>query len=232
MRRCLSLGIPLLAASAAVAAILLLAIQPWGDDEASGNPIEYRLCDVVIQAPPDAFNIYPLPDGENLWLMVRSKERTAAVNPQPGAPALQHSQVSVDAKTGAFKEHYATPDDEAALKPLVSQRKIYPLDTTTAPWPYTDSVQLRPQRARQGAEGMIEWRQPDPGAGLAVDYIISEGIDSSIESLALSNCRSTMRMDVRARTAEVTFPVKDIDPADEAAFETFFSEAKVGEPRP
>jgi hypothetical protein len=203
--------------AALIVAGVLLATTPWSGEEAAGGTIQYRVCDFVIEAPT--------PQGKG----------DIRVNPliEPHVePSLEvevlgePDAVVVIDPTSDVIESQTVPD--ARLQPVLDTLRIEPLDPSTAPWPYTDSVQRPPIHQDKGIFG---YQLPDPKSGLVVTTTHVSMTDGSIVYiLGLANCRSTMEREVvfrKGEESEVMDLTRDVHPDDEVAFRTFFDEVTV-----
>jgi hypothetical protein len=220
----LRLFVPLPIVIAVMAAVLLLVLQPWDQEEAAGGTMQYRICDVVIEAPKALatgdVRVTPLIE----WGVPPSLE-VEVLGELDTIISIDPSDI-----TAAEIEAIEGSADER-LQPVLDTLRIEPLDPATAPWPYTDAVQKQPIHQDHG---IFRYRPPDPGSGLGITTTYVDMIDGSVANvLGVANCRSVMERMVVLRKgveSEVTDPKKDVHPDDEAAFQTFFDEVKVQEP--
>ena len=168
-------GVVLAPLAVAVAAGVLLTTQPWSGEEAVGETVEYRVCNVVVEhAPgreenrwqPGGLKVTVTITGDRGWtdLGMRIEIENMPDVEADRVTAWHESGVTIDGETGAIlSEVYDTSGDEALIEPVLATVRVEPIDPATAPWPYTDRVQVPPERFR---EGNLDYRLPDPGAGL------------------------------------------------------------------
>jgi hypothetical protein len=209
-------------AAAAVAGAVLLWTQPWSGDEASGEPIEARACNVVYEAQPESseFRIFPIAmglfnDGKP-GLVVEMKQRGLVTDPQTGDVTDESAGAFIDAETGkVLSQTSSTPSDEALLNDVLDTIRVEPFDPATAPWPYSDATTSPAKTEKFPPNGGIEIRVPDPGSGFVLTY--RGGL---FPALDVHTCKSTMR--IQLRSAEVL--KQDVHSDDAAAFETFRAE--------
>jgi len=212
----------------ALAAVIagLLIIQPWGQEEAAGKSYEFRVCNVVVQHPPKppivdpnrfpqqgVFDIAATTLGDG-FLQLAMRVGTDKV-PQAAV---------IDGKTGQIIRE----ENKELVKEILNTMRVEPIDPASAPWPYTEATQVPIKRFK---EGDIEYRLPDPGAGLVSSVIFTnpaeEPIPEDLSYTVLHNCRSQMW--IGQQTGQVLEARTDIYPEDKAAFETFLGEITVME---
>ena len=206
----------------------VLATRPWGSDEAAGDPVEHRACNVVFQVPPDSseFEIIPIAmwpanDGKPS-LIVRMKQPRIITDPQTGEVTDQTLGVLMDAETGEIlSEAYYTPSDEALLRDVLATIRVEPFDPTTAPWPYSDATTGAVNRQKVPPNGGVEIRSPDAGSGLVLSVVSG---DSDLSAIDVNSCKSAMRVDLKSGA----LLKQDIHPDDAAAFETFRAAVEAG----
>ena len=223
----------LLATVAAVAVTgVLLVTQPWSSEpvvqEAVGDTIQQRICDVVMDIPPrgqgpDIVGVGPRnpPDEGQLRgpeMLLRVQGRGAGI-----------AQVLIDALTGAVLEeqYYQGPAQKAIAKQVLRTVRVEPLDPSNAPWPYTDATQV--PVASVGEKGIFQYRFPDPGSGLMISKSGAWGVDFLAHGLRMENCRSLLEILVTfppGAEPEVTV-TRDIHPDDEDAFQTFYDQVTI-----
>ncbi len=225
MKRSLRLGILLAAVAAAgVVGGVLFATQPWHGEEAAAQTITYRLCNVTLKGPPPPSLVdrrkAKLPAGTVLIQGSRGYLGVDLYGPR-------RSYAGVNATTGEVgDESYATASEEAILKGILATVRLEPFDPASAPWPYTAATQVPPER--QQDEG-IEYRWPDPGAGLTVSWMYSRPTTPRDDYgfVVLSSCRSRSHMYVGTSTGTVAQQLTSIDPVDATAFQNFLQEVKI-----
>lgn len=222
MKRTLRRGLPVAAVSVLIVAGVLLATRPWSGEEAAGETIEWRLCDTVLEAPL----ANPGPEWVAVGRLPALGDEKPTINLKLYSPSGR-SEVPIDANTGAMLwQQYADPSHQATLQGLLQTVRVEPLDPATAPWPYTDKIQVSLER--QGSGG-FEYRPVDPGSGILVSVTRGLGDGFHVHVLKAENCRSTIEISTVFRTAEpeeVTV-TKDVHPDDEAAFQTFYDEVVI-----
>lgn len=248
MRQMLRIGIPLAAVIAAIAGGVALATQPWdwGGEPAApqveAQGITYRMCDVTVKGPPPGTVVdgmagkvapgtitiggWPGPYG-TLTAEVIDDAVPVPVQDYQGniVPLKKWPKVEIDAHTGAVRsELYGTDADKTLLKGVLNTVRVEPLDPATAPWPYTEATQVPVQRVK---EGNIEYRWPDPGAGLAMGAVYSTPTTpvDDLSFITVFSCRS--RMWVGMQTGKVLQEMTSIEAEDEAAFQNFLKEVKI-----
>ena len=238
---------PLVVAVVVVGVVVLIA-RPWGGEEVTAGTVQYRICDLVLEGPlplvPPAEG--PPPQGSltgDLVTIFRSFATPSGVGRQPTLEisvlrlrstdpvsteaSSGRSVVTIDPESGAvLDERYADASHQAPVQAILDTVRVEPLDPSTAPWPYTDAAQMPPQRSE---DETFKSRVPDPGSGLVVGSTYGGGFGFSYQSLRVTSCRSAVEITVTFRQGaepEVT-ETKDIDPEDEAAFQTFLDEVEV-----
>jgi hypothetical protein len=218
----------LLAAVAAAAVVggILLATRPWSDEtlvqEAAGQPVEHRACNVVFPIPPESseFEIIPIAakpfnDG-NPSLIVRMDTPRRFTDPNTSEVTIERPGAFIDAETGkVLSETYYTPSDETRLREVLATIRVEPFDPATAPWPYSDATTAPIKLDKVPPNGGVEIRSPDPGSGL----VLMDGGDF----LDVNSCKSTMRVDIQSGA----IIRQDIHPDDAAAFQTFLDQVEV-----
>ena len=230
-----------------IASVVLALTYPWEDSAATGGTITYRACDVTVEGPPppspEAFfktggltpgtvliGMIIMPPGYPPVLSIRLP---APPQPPPvegfSGPdllAAGESHVRINALTGDVqRELYRTAADEELLRGIASTARVAPLDPATAPWPYTDETQVPIERFKTGN---IEYRHPDPGAGLRITSLYGRPTipREDISFLILANCRS--RMWIGTTTGKDSEEMSDVHADDQAAFQRFLDDVNVG----
>ncbi len=231
MRRICRFEVALVAA-VITAGAASLAVEPGGLTEDARGPV-YRLCNVAIPMPPDEFLVFALEEGKGsggdgrLVLIVRTREERRVDDPASDYVRYRASQVAIDARTGeVISRSYATASDEMTLEGLVARRQVQPFGAGGVFWPYGDRFQLVPERETWG---VIGYRPPDPGAGLA----LWEVTDSYGGALLVKNCRSEVWVvgEVSgAMRVELSVPLRNVHPQDENAFRRFLEEVSLHQP--
>ena len=231
-------GVVLAPVAPAVVAGVLLAPRPWGGEEAVGETVEYRVCNVVVEhAPgreenrwqPGGLKVTVTSTGDRGWtdLGMRIEIENMPDVEADRVTAWHESGVTIDGETGAIlSEVYDTSGDEALIEPVLATVRVEPVDPATAPWPYTDRVQVPPERFR---EGNLDYRLPDPGAGLMMGAVFMEPVEPPMPEdfsyVVLHNCRSQMW--IGHWTGNVRKDRTQIHPDDRVAFETFLESIEV-----
>lgn len=238
-------GLAVVAIAALVIGGVVLALtNPWEDSTARGQTITYRACDVTVEGPPPPspeafFKTGGLTPGT---LLISTQSLNPPVlrirlagPPQPppvdgfSGPdllAAGASHVRINALTGDVqRELYRTAADEELLSGIASTARVNPLDPATAPWPYTDETQIPVERFKTGN---IEYRHPDPGAGISIrSYYGRITIPrEDIGFLILDNCRSELW--IGTTTAKILEEMSDVHADDQAAFQRFHDDVNVG----
>ncbi|MCH8050682.1 MAG: hypothetical protein IIC86_01555 [Chloroflexi bacterium] len=226
-----------------VGGVVLALTQPWEGSTATGETITYRTCDVTVEGPPPPSpEAFFKPGGLTPGTILISTRRLnppvlsirlpgTGTAPVPGASgpdllATGDSHVRINALTGGvLREVYRTAADEELLSGIASTARVDPLDPATAPWPYTDEAQLPVKRFETGN---IEYRHPDPGAGIRISSYYGRITipREDIGFLILDNCRS--RSWIGTTTGKVLDEMSDVHADDQAAFQRFHDDVNVG----
>lgn len=131
----------------------------------------------------------------------------------------------VDARTGAVLADHSQGDKEPAIQAVVATISVCPLDTGTAPWPYTGE----PPEAGRMTFGKLGYLEPDPASGIQVmgrTYcgVSSTGTEGCRYSLAARSARSSLYIDTE--TGKTIEPSK-IASEDQEAFGRFFAAVSI-----
>ncbi|MBI2913010.1 MAG: hypothetical protein HYY03_03725 [Chloroflexi bacterium] len=133
--------------------------------------------------------------------------------------------MAIDPETGqVIFEQYLAPSDEDLLKSVLATLRVEPIDPATAPWPYSDVATAPIERVN---DGKVDYRPPDPGAGLAVTPVYTLSADPDprdVNFILLRNCRSQLW--VGMESGSVLQDTTRIQPVDEAAFQRFLAQVK------
>jgi hypothetical protein len=216
MKRKLFRAIPVaVVAGAAVAGGVLLWTQSWGgEEEAAATPSEYSFCNVSLQVPPDMHvGELTLPkrvDGVRHYLIVNiplAPAEKATTDPDTGERiGVLPSGVALHPQTGEIvSENYRSAVDEAKLKAVIETLRVGPPSLSTPAWPLTE---LSDHEAQVSKIVNVEYRHPERGSGVLIGSDAETFID-------VETCSSRLRLN--AATGESM--EKDIQPADEAAFD-------------
>jgi hypothetical protein len=234
-------GLAVLAGIVLVVVVAVLALtNPWEDSTATGNTITYRACDVTVEGPPPpnpeaALKPWLTPDAVAIrmrayppvLIIALPGTKTSPVSEaEPDLLAAQESHVWINGLTGDVQRaFYKTAANEELLSGIVSTARVNPLDPATAPWPYTDEAQVPIQRVKAGN---IEYRWPDPGAGLGIHKLYSRATvpRDDLSFLILDNCRS--RWYIGTTTGKVLEEMSNVHADDQAAFQRFLDDVNVG----
>lgn len=241
MKGTLRVGLPVAVLGAVIVVGVLLATTPWSGEEAvqeaPSGTVKHRLCDVVLEAPPAAA---PQPGQERLGVLRMVSVEAYDAEPFDPHPTLTlepelelqirgaiRSTVLVDATTGTVSlEDYGTPSHEATLQGILDTLRLEPFNPATAPWPYTDTSQEPPKRAKHG---IFEYRLPDPASGIVASQRLANTTAGAVHGFILANCRSVEMISFDPFTGEEREGerIRDIHPDDEAAFKVFLDEPGV-----
>jgi hypothetical protein len=240
MRRAIRVGIPLAVAATLVSGAAVFVAEPW-NDTASGTTVEYRFCDTVLTGPAETtaqpvegsvlivrqFTPKYDPATEEYVdepvIILRVVESVEVVHPDTGQPTKDNSLLALDPKTGVpTLEHYVGASGEASLRSVLATARLAPLDPGTAPWPYTSARQRAVKRIKRAEFGYLP---VDPGSGIVVALERGSGPDFFSHTLIVQNCRSTLAVSLKyAGPTPETTVTREIDPADEDAFQRFLDE--------
>lgn len=209
--------------AAAVVLVVLLIARP-GDDRysltSSPDTIQYRLCDLVIEAPPPSGR---LTEGA-VFIGSRIDAPATADSHRPTMSIRLYdpgemSAVHLAEDGTVLSEDYASAQHEARMKEILDTARMDPFNPATAPWPYTDAVQWEMGRGRTDA---FTYRWPDPGSGLMVSHI--SGVPAGLK---LTGCQSSMTKPPAFGGAGGMTDAEDVHPDDRKAFRNFFDEVAI-----
>ncbi len=222
MMRRLRLGVPLLAAVAAVVGAVLAIVQPWDSaedllvHEAAGQGQEYSFCNVSLQAPPSV-RVFPRiapspPDGKLRQALVAVIDIPTEMR-NAESPYELPSGIAIDAQTGeVLEESYRTPADRGILKGVLAARRIGPPDASIPAWPRTDT---QPKASEKIKADKLEYLPPDPGAGMIISHISAQSTLLQIET-----CKSKVSID--EETGVIVN--REVHPDEEQMFQRLLNE--------
>ncbi len=226
MMRRLRLGVPLIAVAVVTGAVLFI-IQPWSQEEAAGQPVEFSLCNVSVGFVPQdvAVGPYPLPtnSGQKMHLLIYAplpQAERVIIDPGTAKGVPVESRVAIDAQTGEVVfEHYRTTAEEAKLKGVLATLRVGPPDPSVPAWPRTDTPPRAEKVEVSGPDGLAiqRYRPPDPGSGILVSVI--EGTPYFFRLVART-CSSKAEIDGQTG-AVVTL---DVTPEEMQMFQRFLAQ--------
>jgi hypothetical protein len=125
------------------------------------------------------------------------------------------SYLAINGSDGVVLDDRVQPSDRAAFDEVLKTIAVASLDPATAPWPYNGEP---PPALQKDRAGNLIYLHPDPAAGIAVTFGISEG--GIGEFIEVSNGRSLMF--IQAKTGELLGGQR-LEPQDEAVFEKYLN---------
>jgi hypothetical protein len=198
----LKLGVLLLVVCAGAAgAVVFLR------DGAEAEKTHFRLCDTMLEVAEIerikvgvTYDSIEDPNHADSVLFVDPKliissNDSGSSRAEPGAtppggfnplPPYETSRIVISAETAEVLSEDIEEAQSAEFNEMLSSLRLEPIDPLSAPWPYTGTSRVGASKERSG---VLEFRAPDPGAGIATVHQRAYG---GPQSVIFFNCRSQM----------------------------------------
>jgi len=129
---------------------------------------------------------------------------------------IESSDVYVDATTGQVVHENVRPEHRAEFDVVLASLRLEGPEPPDV-WPYSETPPEGPRRQF----GDITYIEPDPAAGIAFTYVLSDGPQGSGMTLIISNARSKRRIDGETGRVIVDHGERGLDQVDERDREAF-----------
>jgi len=193
----------------AVAAVVVVgagvaAISQLASDEetVTGAAIERRLCNVTVpDIADDGVDVRVHGDAPGELVLIIEIDR--------GGPD-QSSGVILDPETGETATDMVESRDRALFDSILGTVRVEPAPPRY--WPYGEATQLPAKSFTY--PGLLEYREPDPGAGLSTTLL--QGYGGPVV-VTIANCRSYLKI-IGHFNESIEFE-ESVHPEDRAAFD-------------
>jgi hypothetical protein len=212
-------------AIALIPGLLILLLNPKG--EGAGFVLrggDQRVCNTVLN-PPDGAEII----GVAHYQSTGSPHLIKGLSIET-IPLYEDNRLALlDPVSGEVLKITAGPEDTALLDAVLATKRVTPINSLTATWPYSERTLLP---AARDSFGVIHYRSPDPGAGLALIVGFADGHVPYSDFMVLTNCRSEMAIFTATTEAGTVVPEildswSHIHHEDRQAFTRFLAEVAI-----